>query len=273
MCGSGLYASLGLFGAARELLRSILVLDDCGHSYFALPGLVRQVWEYTATAAWIVEDPDYHAIRLAQDTNWHVLQMANEAGHTEELDRLVVMWKGAGFPDDSFAQKMPPFSDRLVGFVRDRYPRYRNFSRFTHPTRYVVDTAFDREEQAMTFRTEAAGETPWIAFGACMIAGLATQLELSQEPNAGNSRSGLGFKRSIPEFVGLGLMLENHTKPEAEMDRSPWAEDAPRDPTWLTPTHELLAASERPDPPPRRNAPCPCGSGKKFKKCHGRTST
>jgi hypothetical protein len=37
MWGTGLYASLGLFGAARELLRSILVLDDCGHSYFALP--------------------------------------------------------------------------------------------------------------------------------------------------------------------------------------------------------------------------------------------
>jgi len=36
---------------------------------------------------------------------------------------------------------------------------------------------------------------------------------------------------------------------------------------WLE--HAAKPETRRVEPTPGRNDPCPCGSGKKFKKCHG----
>lgn len=198
--GTSLHAVVGLFGAARQLLHSILALDDDGESYFALPILVRQLWEYTATAAWIAAEPEERVLRLYQDTNWHVRELAKD-GNPQDLDRLVAMWRQMGHSDDSFAKKMPAFEQRLVGFVQDWYPRYRNFSRHIHPSVYVVEHAFVRDGPALTFRTEQPGETPWITFGACMIANLAVVLEIGLSP-AGSAPCDLA-SRSTPVWASV----------------------------------------------------------------------
>jgi preprotein translocase subunit SecA len=44
----------------------------------------------------------------------------------------------------------------------------------------------------------------------------------------------------------------------------------PRDGTRLQPPAEAVAPFVRDAPKVGRNDPCPCGSGKKFKQCHGR---
>jgi uncharacterized protein YecA (UPF0149 family) len=66
--------------------------------------------------------------------------------------------------------------------------------------------------------------------------------------------------------------FEDDTWPEDE----PWEDEAPEDaealePIWAAPpddaAHEAPGAAHRPSPKVGRNDPCPCGSGKKYKRC------
>jgi transcriptional regulator with XRE-family HTH domain len=135
------YMMVGLYGAARQLLHSILILDDDSESYTALPILVRQLWEYTATAMWIFDSPDERVLQLFQDTNRNIEKLAYDCTldgehHAEELDRIVENWRGMGRDDESFAKAMPRFEQRLVGFLADRYPMYRDLVALCAPKRF-----------------------------------------------------------------------------------------------------------------------------------------
>ena len=58
--------------------------------------------------------------------------------------------------------------------------------------------------------------------------------------------------------------LEQRRRPQpAQMTMSGGGEPAPR------PAQSKSAAPRRDGPKVGRNDPCPCGSGKKYKKCHG----
>jgi len=66
----------------------------------------------------------------------------------------------------------------------------------------------------------------------------------------------------------LPVLLPDHDAPDGE-DAGLWAFWIARA-VWSATPLESNGYRPRPLADPQRNAPCPCGSGRKFKKCHGR---
>ncbi len=79
------------------------------------------------------------------------------------------------------------------------------------------------------------------------------------------------FRQQLKE-IGLGVAKEFEGKPDSALDEAP-----PGGETRVTATPEMPKTPpvkrppvSSPDAKIGRNAPCPCGSGKEYKKCHGR---
>ena len=58
--------------------------------------------------------------------------------------------------------------------------------------------------------------------------------------------------------------------PEEHEDRSQYVENRHEEPSESAPQQPRRISPVRAEPRVGRNDPCPCGSGKKFKNCHGK---
>jgi SEC-C motif domain protein len=67
----------------------------------------------------------------------------------------------------------------------------------------------------------------------------------------------------VVEFIARGVTAG---APFAQRERSRFRRDGGR---WYYVDGDAVAAPVRAAAPPGRNAPCPCGSGQKYKRCHG----
>jgi transcriptional regulator with XRE-family HTH domain len=205
------YVCLGLFGAAREIVRALLLLDALGQAGLAGSNLARQAFEYVVTAMWILDNPIPRTRSVYQATN-HTLR---------ELGRLDLWWAGrlgerqdqwarAGIPEEEFAAKLPPFDQRLVGPMGDWYLRYRMLSVHSHPTLFVVEDALETGPP-LRFRAEAHCNLGWLGMAACLVWGLALSLEHGYESGSAQQRSGLGYLGETEEFAELGRVLSTFT--------------------------------------------------------------
>jgi len=79
----------------------------------------------------------------------------------------------------------------------------------------------------------------------------------------GTERGGEGDDEGVVEFVVRGV---TSGAPFAQRERSTFRRDDGR---WYYVGGDVRALPARRAATPGRNEPCPCGSGKKYKRCHG----
>jgi transcriptional regulator with XRE-family HTH domain len=204
------YVCLGILGAAREIMRSLLLLDALGQAGLAGSNLARQAFEYVATALWILEDPEPRTRSLYQATNHSLRELGRDDDWWKErLREREADWERAGNPVGEFAERLPPFDQRLVGPMSDWYLRYRMLSAHSHPTVFVVEDALDLGPP-MHFHAEAHCDLGWLSMAACLVWGLAFFLEHGYESSAGE-RSGVGYLGHLERFAELGAALNSFT--------------------------------------------------------------
>jgi preprotein translocase subunit SecA len=100
--------------------------------------------------------------------------------------------------------------------------------------------------------------------------------ELKERVTSNLARVELGPDPNLaPPPRPQGVLIESHAEPALEMAASEPAYEMAGGETRVT---AMPARTDQVDPNDMstwrnspRNAPCPCGSGKKFKHCHGRT--
>jgi len=77
-------------------------------------------------------------------------------------------------------------------------------------------------------------------------------------------RGGVGEDAGIVEFIARG---STRGTPFAQRERSRFRREDGR---WYYVDGDAIAEPVRRAAAPGRNDPCPCGSGQKYKRCHGR---
>ena len=208
--GPTAYVCLGLLGASREVLRSLMILDVVGQSLHVAPNLVRQIFEYVATAEWILEDPEARTVQLYQATNRDLREMGALDSRWEEVHQeRRALWARIGIPEDEFAERLPGFRERLTGAMKEEgwYIRYREFCTHSHPTLFVVEDALV-DEPPLRFRTEANCRLDWLAMAGCLVWSLALLLRKFAKDS---SPPTLGYGGDLEEFAQLGVMLNKFT--------------------------------------------------------------
>ena len=77
----------------------------------------------------------------------------------------------------------------------------------------------------------------------------------------GGADEGFGTVEFIARYAMEGQNIEHHEISEFRRDGATW---------YFRDGKEVPITVRRDEPKVGRNDPCPCGSGKKYKKCHGR---
>jgi preprotein translocase subunit SecA len=95
-------------------------------------------------------------------------------------------------------------------------------------------------------------------------AGVGAPVARPVAPRAPQRRSPLLFNNPSETVPAFGAPLPQQTAPAL-----PSHDDAPRQPARVGGDDAAIKTIRRDEPKVGRNDPCPCGSGKKYKKCHG----
>jgi SEC-C motif-containing protein len=126
-------------------------------------------------------------------------------------------------------------------------------SRYTAYVRGAIDHVVDTHDAATRSQIDRAGAERWsrdTAWGGLDI--VATE------------RGGEADTEGIVEFVARGV---TRGVPFAQRERSRFRRVDGR---WYYVDGDIIREPVRRDATPGRNDPCPCGSGLKYKRCHGR---
>ncbi len=120
-------------------------------------------------------------------------------------------------------------------------------SRYTAYVRGAIDHVVATHAAETRGAIDVAGATRWSADTRWL------GLEI-----VATERGGARDRDGVVEFIARGV---THGEPFAQRERSRFRRDGER---WYYVDGDARRAAA-----PGRNAPCPCGSGVKFKRCHG----
>jgi SEC-C motif-containing protein len=125
-------------------------------------------------------------------------------------------------------------------------------SRYTAYTRGAIDYLVDTHDESTRGTVDRAAVATW-----------ARDTEWLGLDILDTARGGPGDDDGIVEFIARG---RNHGAPFAQRERSRFRR---HDGRWFYVDGTTSRAPTRVTAQVGRNEPCPCGSGKKYKRCHG----
>jgi len=102
----------------------------------------------------------------------------------------------------------------------------------------------------------------------------ASEMFALMQDNIGESVSDMVFRIQVPDEMDASRLddaLSERWQPSSQTQADASAYETEADHGPIGSTQEAPQPIRREEPKVGRNDPCPCGSGKKYKKCHGRT--
>jgi len=141
-------------------------------------------------------------------------------------------------------------SPTAEALMRSRYSAY-----VKHDVDYIIETCAptEREEEKISVKETRkwAEESTWLGLEIVSV-----------------EKGGAGDDKGVVEFKAFyerdGRKEEHHEKAQFERQG--------RDKRWYYASGKMVVETVRRESPKvGRNDPCPCGSGKKYKHCHGRS--
>jgi SEC-C motif-containing protein len=126
-------------------------------------------------------------------------------------------------------------------------------SRYTAYVRGAIDHVVDTHDAATRSQIDRAGAERW-----------SRDTEWGGLDIVATERGGEADGEGIVEFVARGV---TRGVPFAQRERSRFRRVDGR---WYYVDGDIIREPVRRDATPGRNDPCPCGSGLKYKRCHGR---